>query len=52
MDCKSLEEYAGKLERNEETEITVDKDFFVGLIKEVVLRRRIIARKGKQKVSN
>ena len=28
MDCKSLEEYAGRLERNEETEITVDKDFF------------------------
>lgn len=52
MDCKSLEEYAGRLERNKETEITVDKDFFVGLIKEVVLRRRIIGRKNKQKLSN
>jgi hypothetical protein len=49
MDCKKLEEYANVVVRSGEEKVIIDKDFFIELIKELIMRRRMLGTRGKQR---
>lgn len=49
MDCKKLEEYANVVARSDEEQVMIDKDFFIELIKELIMRRRMLGTRGKQR---
>jgi hypothetical protein len=49
MDCKKLEEYVNVVARSDEEKIIIDKDFFIELIKELIMRRRMLGTRGKQR---
>ena len=49
MDCKKLEEYANVVARNKGEKVIIDKIFFIELIKELIMRRRMLGNRGKQR---
>jgi len=49
MDCKKLEEYVNVVARSDEEKIIIDKNFFIELIKELIMRRRMLGTRGKQR---
>lgn len=50
MDCKKLEEYANAVANSEGEKVIIDKNFFIELIKELILRRRMIGQRGKKRI--
>ena len=49
MDCKKLEEYVNVVARSDGEKVIIDKNFFIELIKELIMRRRMLGTRGKQR---